>query len=58
LKFSEHEILTNTGSISHEVALSLVSKEYKIFRKKQDKNYISDFDKEVQSITGKKYDKK
>ena len=58
LKFSEHEILTNTGSISHEIALSLVNKEYKIFKKKQDKNYISDFDKEIQSITKEKDDKK
>jgi len=50
LKFSEYEILTNAGQISHEVALALVSKEYEIFKKKQDKNYISDFDKEVRRI--------
>ncbi|OGJ84295.1 MAG: cell filamentation protein Fic [Candidatus Raymondbacteria bacterium RifOxyA12_full_50_37] len=53
LKFSEYEILTNAGSISHEVALALASKEYEIFRKEQDKNYISDFDKEIKKITGK-----
>jgi len=58
LKFSEYEILTNAGSISHEVALALVNKEYGIFKKKQDMNYISDFDKEIKRITGKKDDDK
>ncbi len=56
LKFSEYEILTNAGQISHEVALALASKEYERFRKIQDKNYISDFDKEIKRITGKKDD--
>lgn len=54
LKFSEYEILTNAGSISHEVALALASKEYETFKKVQDKNYISDFDKEIKRITGSK----
>ncbi len=54
LKFSEYEILTNTGSISHEVALALANKEYKSFKKIQDKNYLSDFDKEVKRICGEK----
>ena len=58
LKFSEYEILTNAGSISHEVALSLVNKEYEIFKKKQDKNYISDFDKEIQRIKRERDDNK
>jgi len=54
LKFSEYEILMNAGSISHEVALDLANKEYEKFRVIQDKNYISDFDKEVKRITKKK----
>ena len=58
LKFSEYEILTNARQISHEVALALVSKEYEIFRKKQDKNYISDFDKEVRRMMEAKGDYK
>ena len=58
LKFSEHEILTNTGQISHEVALALASKEYETFKKIQDANYISDFDKEVQRIREGKDDYK
>ncbi|HZK61305.1 MAG TPA: virulence RhuM family protein [Anaerovoracaceae bacterium] len=58
LKFSEYEILTNAGQINHEVALTLASKEYEIFKKIQDKNYISDFDKEVRRILEGKCDYK
>jgi len=53
LKFSEYEILTNAGKISHQVAEALAFKEYDKFRKIQDKNYISDFDKEVKKILEK-----
>ena len=58
LKFSEYEILTNASSISHEVALALAGKEYEIFKKIRDKNYISDFDKEIKRIKGEKDDAK
>ncbi|MDP1760525.1 MAG: virulence RhuM family protein, partial [Candidatus Woesebacteria bacterium] len=55
LKFSEYEILTNAGKISHEIAEALVLEEYEKFRKAQDKNYISDFDREIKKIlTGSK----
>jgi hypothetical protein len=50
LKFNEYEILTDTGKISHEVALSLATKEYEKFRIIQDKKYISDFDKEIKLL--------
>ncbi len=50
LKFSEYEILTNAGKISHEVAEALALKEYEKFRIEQDKNYISDFDREVKKL--------
>jgi hypothetical protein len=50
LKFSEYEILTNAGEISHEVAEALALKEFEKFRKKQDKNYVSDFDREVDKL--------
>ena len=56
LKFSEYEILTNAGSISHEVALALAHKEYEIFKKDQDKKYISDFDREVKILLDKNKD--
>ncbi len=58
LKFSEYEILTNAGKISHEIAEMLALKEYEKFRKVQDKNYISDFDKEVKKIIKKSNYKK
>ena len=54
LKFSEYEILMNAGQISHEVAEALALKEYNKFKKTQDKNYISDFDREVKKILEKK----
>jgi hypothetical protein len=50
LKFSEYEILTNAGKISHEVAEVLAFKEYEKYKITQDKNYISDFDREVKKI--------
>ncbi|OGX54077.1 MAG: hypothetical protein A2321_02070 [Omnitrophica WOR_2 bacterium RIFOXYB2_FULL_45_11] len=53
LKFSEYEILTNAGKISREVAETLALKEYEKFRKVQDKNYVSDFDREVKKIVRK-----
>jgi hypothetical protein len=50
LKFSEHEILTNAGNVSHEVAKELALKEYEKYRSIQDKNYVSDFDREVKKL--------
>ena len=50
LKFNEHEILNDAGKISHEVAVTLAMKEYEVYRKQQDKNYVSDFDREVKKI--------
>ena len=53
MNFSEYEILTNAGKVSHEVAEALALGKYDIFKKIQDKNYISDFDKEVKKILKK-----
>ena len=50
LKFSEYEILTNAGKISHEVAESLVLEEFSKYKKIQDKNYISDFDRVIKRL--------
>ena len=46
LQFNEKEILKDVGKISHEVAIALAEKEYEEFKKEQDKNYLSDFDKQ------------
>ena len=51
LKFSEYEILTNAGNVSHEVAKELASGEYAKYKPIQDKNYISDFDREVKNLS-------
>jgi len=51
LKFSEYEILINAGKISHEVAEALALEEYEKYRVIQDKNYISDFDREVKKLS-------
>ena len=50
LKFSEYEILTNPGSVSHEVALALALQEYNEFHKKQDAEYLSDFDQFLKQL--------
>lgn len=54
LKFNEREILRDKGKISHELARSLAENEYETFRIKQDKNYVSDFDKIVKQLKIKK----
>lgn len=50
LKFSEFEILTNSGSISHEVSQELALQEYEKFKKKQDAEYMSDFDQFLKQL--------
>lgn len=58
LKFNERQILGDAGKISHEVAEALALGEYEKFRIEQDKNYISDFDREVKKILEFKHKKK
>jgi len=50
LQFNETEILQDSGKVSHEVAEALALGEYEKYRQKQDKNYISDFDREVKKL--------
>ncbi len=52
LKFNEKQILNNTGKISHEVAEALALGEFEKYRIEQDKNYVSDFDREVKKLLG------
>src|SRR3989338_10889044 len=54
LRFNEREILTDNGKISHEVAIALAENEYAKYRAIQDRNYISDFDREVKKIAEKR----
>jgi hypothetical protein len=50
LQFNEYEILTNPGSVSHEVAKALAEGEYEKFRVVQDRNSVSDFEREVKRL--------
>ncbi len=47
LRFNEYEILTNAGSVSHEVAKRLAEEHYEKFRVVQDERFESDFEVEV-----------
>ena len=53
LRFNEKDILHNPGKVSHKVAMSLAEKEFKKFSVQQDKDYISDFDREVKKLANK-----
>jgi len=53
LKFSEHEILTNTGSISHEVAKGFAESEFEKYRVVQDQLFESDFDRVIKQLPKK-----
>ncbi len=45
LRFNEQEVLNDKGKVSHQVAMALAEKEYKVFRVEQDHSYESDFDR-------------
>lgn len=45
---NRRKVLSGKGHISHDVAIEKASKEYEAFRVKQDKEYVSEFDKEVE----------
>ena len=47
LQNNRRNVLDNKGSISHDAAVKKVSGIYSEFRKKQDAEYISDFDRET-----------
>ncbi len=48
LKFNEYGLLDNPGSVSHEVAKSLAEQEFEKYRVIQDREFISDFDRETE----------
>ena len=50
LRFNGKEILKNAGKISQKVAQELAYKEYDKYRLKQDKIYVSDYDKFIEEI--------
>lgn len=55
LKNSRRKVLVGQGHISHEDAIKKAKNIYEDFRKKQDKEYISEFDREMEKYyTGNK----
>jgi hypothetical protein len=54
LKINRYDLLNNSGKISHEKAILKAESEYKKYRKIQDENFVSDFDKEIKKIKKKK----
>jgi len=57
LQFNEYQVLQNAGKISHQLAIESAKSEYQKFRVIQDRNFLSDFDKEIKKITKKSRDK-
>lgn len=54
LQFNEYEVLANAGSVSAEVAKRLAEVQYATFRVRQDKEFESDFEKEIKRIQKRK----
>ena len=54
LTFNEYDILQNSGNVKHEVAKALAEQEFEKFRIAQDEAYVSDFDRSVKTLVGKK----
>lgn len=48
LRNNRREVLEGKGSVSHDMAMKKADKEYEIFRVKQDQEYVSEFDREVE----------
>ena len=53
LKFNDYNVLKDVGKITHEIAVSLAEKEYGKYHIIKDKNYESDFDKEIKKLQDK-----
>ena len=54
LELSNYPILSDKGKVTAFEAKLKAEQEYEVYREKQDKYYISDFDKEIKRIEGKK----
>jgi hypothetical protein len=53
LQFNDYEVLQNAGAVSAAVAKRLAEEEYNKFAPIQDRDYISDFDREIKIIEQK-----
>jgi hypothetical protein len=50
LQFNEYQLLKDGGKVSHEVAMKLAEQVYDKFRVIQDREFVSDFDKEIKKL--------
>lgn len=48
LSNNRRKVLSGKGSVSHEAAIEKASKEYEVFRIRQDQEYVSEFDRQTQ----------
>ena len=54
LELSDYPILKDKGKVSALEAKLKAEGEYEVYRQRQDAEYISDFDKEIKRLEGKK----
>ena len=54
LELSNYPILTDKGKVSALEAKLKAEGEYEVYRKRQDEEYLSDFDREIKRLEGKK----
>ena len=54
LELSNYPILQDKGKVSSLEAKLKAEQEYEVYRKRQDVEYISDFDREIKRIEGRK----
>lgn len=45
---NRRKVLDGKGKISHDIAMEKVEKEYEVFRVRQDREYVSEFDREIE----------
>lgn len=54
LRNNRRKVLAGKGRVSHDEAIEKADKEYEVFRVKQDREYVSEFDREVEKyLSGK-----
>jgi len=58
LELSDYPILKNAGKVSALTAKLKAESEFAVFRQRQDQDYVSDFDREIKRLEGRKPGKK
>lgn len=53
LQISDYDVLKDAGKVSHEIAQEKALDEYEKFKLIQDRNFLSDFDKEIRGLFDK-----